>query len=112
MASTLEEGHLALDAAGERQQKIDGLIAEQQAILKALEEERARKGRGRPSTAHAAKKTAAESKIARLQRNLLPGEFETPTMRAAADLRGSRGYFTGFRKRSRQANQPKGKMGL
>ena len=80
-----------LEAAGEHQRKINDLIAVQQQKLDALAEQRKNKGRGRPSTAHAAQKKAAESRIARLQRGLLPGEPEPTrtTPRTAAELRTS-----------------------
>ena len=89
MATATDEALAALEAAGERQREIDRLIGVQQAILDELTEQRRNKGRGRPNTAHAAKKAAAESKIARLQRGLLPDESAAPLPRTAEELRAS-----------------------
>ena len=75
-AAAVADARAALDAAGERQRKIDSLIAEKQKVLDALAEQRANKGRGRPNAQHASRKAAAEASIARLQRGLLPGESE------------------------------------
>ena len=87
--STVEEGRAALDAAGERQRKIDQLIAEEQAKLDVMKQARADKGRGRPNTANASRFKALEAKIARLQRGLLPGELAPPTPATPAELRAS-----------------------
>ena len=88
-SSALDQARADLDAASVRQEKIDRLIVEQQHILDQLEAERKNKGRGRPNTAHAAKKKAAESKNSRLQRGILPGESVQITPRTASELRQS-----------------------
>mmetsp|Transcript_44131 Transcript_44131/g.115972 ORF Transcript_44131/g.115972 Transcript_44131/m.115972 type:complete len:222 (+) Transcript_44131:33-698(+) len=80
-----------LDAAGERQRKIHELKAISQAALDALAEARANKGRGRPSADHSRRKAAHEAKIARLERNLLPGESDAAAAaaRSTEELRAS-----------------------
>ncbi len=70
----LDAAEAALNAAGARQADIDGRIAVLQGRLDELAEARQNKGRGRPNTAHTSERKAVEAKIARLQRNLLPGE--------------------------------------
>ncbi len=88
----MDNAHAALAAAGERQQKIDALIAEKQGKLDKLAALRANKGRGRPTTSHSSQKAALEASIARLQRGLLPEESEQSVrtaQRAADELRAS-----------------------
>ena len=68
MASPLEAAQAELAEAGARQAEIDRLIAEQQKILDDLAAERKNKGQGRPNVTHSSKVKAAQSKIARLQR--------------------------------------------
>lgn len=87
---TVEEARAALEAAGERQKRIDELVAEKQARLDKLAADRANKGRGRPNAAHSARKKALESAIARLQQGFLPEEsgFHSAP-RTADELRAS-----------------------
>ena len=74
MAGTLDAARSELETAGERQREINGHIAVESKKLEALAAERANKGRGRPNTSHSSKVKAAEAKIARLMRNILPSE--------------------------------------
>ena len=88
----MDNAHAALAAAGERQQKIDALIAEKQGKLHKLAADRANKGGGRPNAAHSWQKAALEASIAWLQRGLLPEESEQSVrtaQRAADELRAS-----------------------
>ena len=91
MSSELDSARKALDAAIARQQKIDALVATKQAALDKLAAERQSKGRGRPNTAHAAKKKAFENALARLHRGLLPEDPDprSTAPRSADELRAS-----------------------
>ena len=75
--------------AGTRRADIDREMAKQQKIIDDLAAQRKNKGRGRPSTTHASKVKAAESKIANLQRNILPTESAPYVPRTAIELIGS-----------------------
>ena len=89
MASQLEAAQAELDVAGIRRADIDLEMAKQQKILDDLAAQRKNKGRGRPSTTHASKVKDAESKIANLQRNILPTESAPYVPRTAIELIGS-----------------------
>ena len=77
----MDAARTALDAAIERQKRLDTLIAEQQAKLDAINERRKARGSGRPPGGEAATYAAIERKIDRLQRGLLP---DAPDAAAAA----------------------------
>merc|ERR1712166_565205 len=66
----------ALDAAGIRKQKIDGLILIQKQELGRLADILKNKGRGRPNKDHTEQVKAASARIMRLERNVLPDESE------------------------------------
>ena len=86
----MDDARAALDAAGERQAKIDSLIAEEQKKLDSIKEARMSRGSGRPSKGEANKYAAIERKIARLRRGVLPDEPESDAaQRTAAELRAS-----------------------
>ena len=87
--SAVQDAHAALAAAGEKQARLNVLMAEEQKKLDALQAARSVKGRGRPNTAHASLKKAAESRLARLQRGVLPGEPVSMAPRTADELRVS-----------------------
>ena len=74
MATPLESAQVELEDAGAHQREIDRLIVIEHKKLDAFAAERQNKGRGRPNGAHASKVKAAESRIARLQRGLLPSD--------------------------------------
>ena len=74
----LERARADLDAAAARQKLIDEQKAIVQRKLDALKEKRGVKGRGRPNTLHASKKSAAENAMRRLERGLLPWESAAP----------------------------------
>ena len=78
MASVaLDAARAALDAAGERQKKIDEALAEEGAKLAAMDVARAARGSGRPNQANARAYAAIQRQIDRLQRGILPGEVAT-----------------------------------
>ena len=89
MASALDAAQAELAEAGARQADINRRIAEQQKRLDDLEAQRKKKGRGRPLGTHASQRKDAESKIARLQRNILPSESAPYVPRTAIELVGS-----------------------
>ena len=70
----MEAARAALSAAGERQQRLDALIAEEQAKLDAINANRASRGSGRPPGAEARRVAAIERKLDRLKRGELPDD--------------------------------------
>ena len=86
MAAPLEEAQRELEEAGERQREIDRLIAIENQKLEDLRQERANKGRGRPSKSHAGRVKGAEARLARLQRGLLPSEVAPNVPRTTDEL--------------------------
>jgi len=89
MGTPLDAAQAELEEAGKDQRERDRLIAIEQKKLDDLADERKNKGRGRPSTSHAAKVKAAQSKIAKLQRGWLPGQSAPSVPRTTDELVGS-----------------------
>ena len=89
MATLLEAAQAELAETGIRRADIDLEMAKQQKRLDDLAAQRKNKGRGRPTTTHASKVRDAESKIANLQRNILPTESAPYVPRTAIELIGS-----------------------
>jgi hypothetical protein len=86
----MEAARAALSAAGERQQRLDALIAEEQAKLDAINANRASRGSGRPPGAEARRVAAIERKLDRLKRGELPDDAGAGAApRADVDLRAS-----------------------
>jgi hypothetical protein len=86
----MEAARAALSAAGERQQKLDALIAEEQAKLNAIDANRLSRGSGRPPGAEARQVAAIERRIDRLRRGVLPDDPDAGAApRADIDLRAS-----------------------
>ena len=79
----------ALDAAGIRKQKIDGLILIQKQELGRLADILKNKGRGRPNKDHTEQVKAASARIMRLERNVLPDESEPKPPPTIDELRAS-----------------------
>ena len=79
----------ALDAAGIRKQKIDGLILIQKQELGRLAGILKNKGRGRPNKDHTEQVKAASARIMRLERNVLPDESEPKPPPTIDELRAS-----------------------
>ena len=78
-----------VQAAAEREQKIQELIKEAEGVLQDIAALRKANGRGRPKTAGPAgseRKNMWEHKLARLKRGLLPGESEGAGARSAEQL--------------------------
>ena len=89
MATLLEAAQAELAETGIRRADIDLEMAKQQKRLDDLAAQRKNKGRGRPTTTHASKVRDAESKIANLQRNILPSESAPFVPRTPIELMGS-----------------------
>ena len=87
----LAAARAALDVAISWQKLTNEHKATVQAKLDALSDARSNKGRGRPNTVHASKKTAAEWEMRRLERGQLPGEAAAPqtATRSAEEQRAS-----------------------
>ena len=86
----MDSATAVLMAAGQRQAKIDALIAEKQGQLDKLTKG-AQKKRGRPNAALASRKATLNGAILRLQRGLLPDERDPAhtTPRTEDELRAS-----------------------
>ena len=86
----MEAARAVLSAAGERQQKLDALIDEEQAKLNAIDANRLSRGSGRPPGAEARQVAAIERRIDRLRRGVLPDDPDAGAApRADIDLRAS-----------------------
>ena len=77
----MEQDDAVLAAAAKRRETIDGHIADLQKRVDGIKAERKNKGRGRPNGPQANQMATLQSKIVRLQRNLLPEEPSPPRTR-------------------------------